>query len=131
MYQSIGDEVLDSLELAARIEEKTNFRLKNDLTPAIGREDAIGLRFCCKITDIPGFSKCEEPDEEQINKAMEVLDDFSHIELKKVLFNCYAYMTFAYGYDEVENALLFVLAVMDRDGKKAKLKDVLNKLLKR
>lgn len=130
MYQSIGEEILDSLEVAKKIEESTPFVLKNDLSHSIGREDAIGLRFFCRRMDIPGFEMCASPDEEQINKAMDALDNFSYIELKKVLYNRYAYMSFAYGYDEVEDAVLFVLAIMEREVKEAKLKDVVNRLLR-
>lgn len=130
MYQKIGDEILDSVEIAKKIEEITPFRLMNDLTQATGREDAIGLRLACRIKDIPGFESKSQPDEETINAAMEELDEFSHMELKKVLYNRYAYMSFAYGYNEVEEEILFVLVIMLREIKDAKLKDVVNRLLR-
>lgn len=130
MYQKIGDEVLDSVEVAKKIEENTPFRLINDLTGATGREDAIGLRLACKIREIPGFESKAQPDEETVNAAMEALDEFSYMELKKVLYNRYAYMSFAYGYNEVEEDILFVLVLMLREIKEAKLKDVVNRLLK-
>jgi hypothetical protein len=130
MYQTIGEEIISSEEVAQKIVGNTPFHLKTDLTKATGREDAIGLRLSCKVTDIPTFEQQSAPDEEQINLAMEELDEFSHSEMKKIFFNCYAFMTFAYGYDEVNNEILFTFVLMDREKEKHKIKDVTNRLLR-
>lgn len=130
MYQTIGDEILDSKEIADKITNTTPFHLITDLTKATGREDAIGLRLSCKVTDIPDCKHLSAPNEEQLNVAMEALDEFSHSEMKKIFFNCYAFMTFAYGYDEVKNEILFTFVLMDREKEKHKIKDVTNRLLR-
>ena len=57
MYQTIGEEIMNSEEIAKKITDNTPFHLKTDLTKATGREDAIGLRLSCKVTDIPS---CEQ-----------------------------------------------------------------------
>lgn len=130
MYQTIGEEIMNSEEVAKKITDHTPFRLKTDLTKATGREDAIGLRLSCKVTDIPSFEQLSSLNEEQLNLAMERLDEFSHSEMKKIFFNCYAFMTFAYGYDEVDNEILFTFVMMDREKEKHKIKDVTNRLLR-
>lgn len=130
MYQTIGEEIMNSEEVTQKITGNTPFHLKTDLTKATGREDAIGLRLSCKVTDIPGCEQLSAPGEEQLNLAMEQLDEFSHSEMKKIFFNCYSFMTFAYGYDEVDNEILFTFVLMDREKEKHKIKDVTKRLLR-
>ena len=130
MYQTIGEEIMNSEEIAKKITDNTPFHLKTDLTKATGREDAIGLRLSCKVTDIPSCEQLSVPNEEQLNLAMEQLDEFSHSEMKKIFFNRYDFMTFAYGYDEVKNEILFTFVLMNREKEKHKIKDVTNRLLR-
>ncbi len=130
MFQRIGEEIISSEELIKKIESSTVFHIKNDLTASIGREDAIALRIACPVSSIPGLANTTNLSEEDINYAMNELDEYSHAQMKTIFFNCYSFMTFTYAYEETINELLFVFALMDRERGERKIKDVINRLLK-
>ena len=129
MYFVFGNEVLDSVELAKKIEESTKLRLVSDLTKSTKREDVGALLFRLSESEIEPEHIKEMEHEDRVDALMKKADEYSN-EAMKMLPDEARYKVFSFRYDEVENDIEIILVIAHIELRERKLDDILNRMLK-
>lgn len=125
MYRLLGDIVIDTDELI-EILEKNQIRVAENITNATKRDDAVALRILVPLSEL-GESG-EISDEEQMDRLMQQAEEVYDKKLRQYINESLSYRLYAYHYNEVENAIVLNLAIMDREIGRRKLEDVLKRL---
>lgn len=132
MYRLLGNEVLDTEELAVQVESGTGLRVREDISNATKRDDAAALRLELDISLLGYDDTLKYEDEQVMNELMAKSDEYARRELKAVIshFGEYlAYDVYSYSFDEVSNCTLLVMAVMSTENSHRKMRDVIKRLL--
>ena len=132
MYRLLGNEVLDTEELAKYVESETGLRVREDISNATKRDDAAALRLELDISILGYDDTLKYEDEQIMNELMAKSDEYANAELKAVIshFGEYlAYDVYSYSFDEVSNCTLLVMAVMSTENSHRKMRDVIKRLL--
>ena len=132
MYRLLGNEVLDTEELAKHVESETGLRVREDISNATKRDDAAALRLELDIRLLGYDDTLTYEDEQIMNELMAKSDEYANAELKAVIshFGEYlAYDVYSYSFDEVSNCTLLVMAVMSTENSHRKMRDVIKRLL--
>jgi len=132
MYRLLGNDVLDTEELARSIESVTLLRVREDISNATKRDDAAALRLELGIGILGYDDSLEYEDEEVMNELMTKSDEYAKAQLKDVIsgFGQYlAYDVYSYTFDEVSKCTLIVMAVMSTQNSYRKMRDVIKRLL--
>ena len=132
MYRLLGNEVLDTEELAVQVESGTGLRVREDISNATKRDDAAALRLELDISILGYDDTLKYEDEQIMNELMAKSDEYARAELKAVIshFGEYlAYDVYSYSFDEVSNCALLVMAVMSTENSHRKMRDVIRRLL--
>lgn len=125
MYQLLGDQVVDVEDLIALFTEK-GIEVTDNLTKATKREDAVGLRIRAGLSQL-GIT--DQPrDEEEMDHAMKAIEDRYKEKIGAFLDKNFAFVLYAYGYDEVTNSILLNFTMMDQGIGRRKLPDVAKRL---
>ncbi|MDO5062861.1 MAG: hypothetical protein Q4D77_06750 [Peptostreptococcaceae bacterium] len=125
MYRLLGDIVIDTDELIEML-EKNQIRVAENITNATKRDDAVALRILVPLSEL-GESG-EISDEEQMDRLMQQAEEVYDKKLRQYINESLSYRLYAYHYNEVENAIVLNLAIMDREIGRRKLEDVLKRL---
>lgn len=132
MYRLLGNDVIDTEELINLIEKETNVKVREDISNATKREDAVGLRLSISISELGYDSSLKYEDEELMDSLLTKSDEFVDKKLqdtmKKFAENT-EYALYAYSFDEVRNEVLLVFAMMSIYNAQRKLRDVIKRLL--
>lgn len=125
MYRLLGDIVIDTEELIETL-EKNQIRVAENITNATKRDDAVALRIFAPLTELGEDG--EVSDEEQMDRLMQQAEELYDKKLRQYIEENLSYRLYAYHYNEVENAIVLNLAIMDREIGRRKLDDVLKRL---
>ena len=132
MYRLLGNEVLDTEELAKHVESETGLRVREDISNATKRDDTAALRLELDISILGYDDTLKYEDEQIMNELMAKSDEYARAELKTVIshFGEYlAYDVYSYSFDEVSSCTLLVMAVMSTENSHRKMRDVIKRLL--
>jgi len=132
MYKLLGNSVIDTDELKDSIEKNTKLKVREDLSSATKREDAVGFRLEIDIRDLGYDKDLKYEDEAVMDELMTKSDEYARKQLKGIIAEVADYLDFdvyAYSFDEVSSSSILVLAVMNRDNAYRKLRDVIKRLL--
>lgn len=132
MYKLLGNDVIDTDELINVIEEKTSVQVREDISNATKRDDAVGLRLSISIAKLGYDLSLKYEDEELMDSLLTKCDEFVDKELQDVMKEFAEnteYALYAYSFDEVRNEVLLVFAMMSRYNSQRKLRDVIKRLL--
>lgn len=132
MYKLLGNTVIDTEELKANIENNTKLIVREDLSNATKREDAVGFRLELDIRNLGYDENLKYEDADVMDQLMTKSDEYAKTQLKGVIETFEQYLDFevySYSFDEVSCSSLLVLAVMNRDNSYRKLRDVIKRLL--
>ncbi|MGB5823352.1 MAG: hypothetical protein WBH44_04725 [Proteocatella sp.] len=132
MYKLLGNSVIDTDELKDSIEKNTKLTVREDLSSATKREDAVGFRLEIDIRNLGYDKNMKFEDEIIIDELMKKSDEYAKSQLKSVIDGFADYLDFevySYSFDEVSSSSIVVLAIMNRDNAYRKLRDVIKRLL--
>lgn len=132
MYRLLGNEVLDTEELAVQVESGTGLRVREDISNATKRDDAAALRLELDISLLGYDDTLKYEDEQVMNELMAKSDEYARRELKAVISHFGEYLAcdvYSYSFDEVSNCALLVMAVMSTENSHRKMRDVIRRLL--
>lgn len=132
MYKLLGNSVIDTDELKDSIEKHTKLKVREDLSSATKREDAVGLRLEIDIRELGYDKDLKYEDENVMDGLMTKSDEYARAELKSVIDAFEDYLDFevySYSFDEVNSTAILVLAIMNRNNAYRKLRDVIKRLL--
>lgn len=132
MYRLLGNDVIDTEELIKVIEQKTSIRVREDISNATKRDDAVGLRLAISISELGYDSSLKYEDEAIMDSLLTNGDEFVNKELQEVIKKFAEnteYSIYAYSFDEVSNEVLLVFAMMSIYNSQRKLRDVIKRLL--
>lgn len=129
MYQMLGDEVYDSQEVSRQIQEGTIFRVREDMSRRTKRDDAIAFKLSIAVKELDQNSTRYIEEEETIDELMRLADQRCRMQVEKLSLKEICWEVYAYRYDEVENEILLVAAMMSRLNARRKLPDVMRRLL--
>ncbi len=129
MYQILGDEVYDSVEIAKKIEAYTSFKVREDMSKRTKRDDALAFKLSIPVSKLKPGAKEYLDDENEINNLMKLADEISHAQMENLELKYVIQKTYAYTYDEVENQILLVTGIMHLSNGRRKLPDVIKRLL--
>lgn len=125
MYQLLGDNMVDVEEFIEKL-NGNGIHVSENLTKATKRDDAVALRIKAPLSEIGFQSRIE--DEEQMNDCMEKIQAHYQEKIQNILAENFAFVLYAYTYDEVDNAVLLNFTMMDRFTARRKLPDVAKRL---
>lgn len=130
MYILLRSEVLDSLEKAREIEEKSDFKLETDLSKATKRDDVIAYEMSVGVENVNCKEAFDVEDENIYTTYMENVEQMTKSFLEVFPKYTISYAG-AYKWDEVENRIHVVVVFSNIDLTKRKLElDILKRLLK-
>lgn len=129
MYQLLGDQVFDSEEIGKLIADSTVFKLREDMSKRTKREDALAYKLSIGVKELNPDSKDFYNDENEIDEFMTLADELAKAELEKVNLEFTIKSHYAYSYDEVENEVLIIVAIMHVQNGRRKIQDVLKRLM--
>lgn len=132
MYKLLGNSVIDTDELKDSIEKNTKLIVREDLSSATKREDAVGFRLEIDIRDLGYDKDLKYEDEAVMDELMTKSDEYARKQLKGIIAEAADYLDFdvySYSFNEVSSSSILVLAVMNRDNAYRKLRDVIKRLL--
>ncbi len=132
MYRLLGNDVIDTEELVNVIEQKTNIKVREDISNATKRDDAVGLRLSISISELGYDSTLKYEDESIMDSLLTKSDEYVKKELQepmKEFAENTEYNIYSYSFDEVRNEVLIVFAMMSIYNSQRKLRDVIKRLL--
>ncbi len=129
MYQILGNEVYDSKDIAKKIEETTDFTVREDMSKRTKRDDAIAFKLSIPVKILNSTAKDYIEDDEEINKFMILADELSGVQMGKLGLDFVTQQSYAYAYDEVKNEILLVMGIMHISNGRRKLPDIIKRLL--
>lgn len=132
MYRLLGNDVIDTEELVNAIEQKTSIKVREDISNATKRDDAVGLRLAISISDLGYDSSLKYEDEAVMDTLLTKSDEYVNEELQEMMREFAEnteYSVYAYSFDEVSNEVLLVFAMMSIYNSQRKLRDVIKRLL--
>ncbi len=126
MYRLLGDEVIDTDELIEKLEQNQIIVAEN-VTNATKRDDAIGLRILVPIKEL-GEQEIDYS-EEQMERLMQKSQLLLAKKVGENLEPWMVYRVYAYRYDEVKQAIVLNVVIMDQIVGHRKIDDVIKRLL--
>lgn len=132
MYRVLGNEVVDTDELISTIDSNTTINVREDISNATKRDDAVGLRLAVSVSELGYDSEVKYEDEEEMNSLLTKADGYVEKELQEIISKFAEnteYKVYAYSFDEVKNEILLVFAMMSEYNAHRKLRDVIKRLL--
>lgn len=126
MYQLLGDIIVDTDELIADLKSK-GIIVAEDITAATKRDDAIGFRVLAPISEL-GIKKNKGFTENEMEVIMQKAESLYESKFENALADSLRFRIYAYRYDEVNNAILLNVAIMDWEIGRRKLDDVIKRL---
>ncbi|TQQ82533.1 hypothetical protein EXD82_10170 [Peptacetobacter hominis] len=130
MYTVLGEEVVESLEMAEKIALETDFNIDADITKSTKREDVIAIRFSISINDVPCDLKFSQDDDVIFNMYMDAAEEMMSEYLEGIFDMNRRFISGAYKWDEVTNSIYLIVVISDISLSYLKLKDVFNRLLR-
>lgn len=132
MYRVLGNEVVDTEELISIINKNKTIKVREDISNATKRDDAVGLRLSVSVSSLGYDSKVKYEDEEEMNFLLTKADEYVEKELQEIISKFAEnteYKVYAYSFDEVKNEILLVFAMMSEYNAHRKLRDIIKRLL--
>lgn len=132
MYRVLGNDVVDTDELISTINSSTTINVREDISNATKRDDAVGLRLAVSVSELGYDSEVKYEDEEEMNSLLTKADEYVEEELQEIISKFAEnteYKVYAYSFDEVKNEILLVFAMMSEYNAHRKLRDVIKRLL--
>lgn len=132
MYRVLGNEVVDTEELISIINGNTTIKVREDISNATKRDDAVGLRLSVSVSSLGYDSEVKYEDEDEMNSLLTKADEYVGKELQEIISKFAEnteYKVYAYSFDEVKNEILLVFAMMSEYNAHRKLRDIIKRLL--
>lgn len=133
MYIAFGRKVVDTEEVRNEIENNTEFKIVKDMSKGTKREDTIAFNLSIDIDilneiieddySIEGLND-DELFEEYISLSEELATDMEDILPDEAIIDLKAYK-----WDQSDNDIKLVIAIIHEDTGEGKLKDVMRRLL--
>ncbi|KXZ38935.1 hypothetical protein SAMN05661008_01940 [Alkalithermobacter thermoalcaliphilus JW-YL-7 = DSM 7308] len=135
MYVIFDDKIIDSKDIMNIIKENSCFDDVKDISTRSKRDDIVAADLSIKVDTLNEILKEEGYDIENediddiITEYMDLADGFA-IDLEEFMPKDSISTAYSYRYDEVENSIKTVFVMSHKSLGHAKLRDVLNRLLK-
>lgn len=126
MYRLLGDIVIDTDELIEKFAEH-QIKVIENVTNAAKRDDAVAFRIAAPLEELGGSGTVL--DEERMDQLMQKAEMLYAEKIRPHLEESLSYRLYAYHYNEVEDAVILNLVIMDREIGRRKLDDVIKRLL--
>jgi len=135
MYIAFGRTVVDTEEVISKIEEETPFKVLKDMSKGTKREDTAAYNLSVSVdilNEILGenFDNISDLSEDELfNEYMDLAEELgsylSELFDDEGIFDCKAYK-----WDQSDNDVRVVIAVVHEDLGEGKLMDIMKRLLK-
>ncbi|CEK39911.1 hypothetical protein [Paraclostridium sordellii] len=133
MYILFGNEIVDSEEIRDIIEGQTPFRVDKDLSKGSKREDTIGFQISIDIEELNNRIKEEyelnDMENEELFDEYMVLTDEIGVDLEELMPEGAILNVRSYKWDNSEDRIKAVVAVVPEELGEMKLMDITKRLL--
>ncbi|MGL5754380.1 MAG: hypothetical protein ACRCYC_03550 [Paraclostridium sp.] len=133
MYILFGNEIVDSEEIKAIIEEETPFRVDKDLSKGSKREDILAFQVSIDVEELNNIIKEEyelnEMESDDLFDEYMTLTDEIGVDLEELVPEGAILNTRSYKWDNSENRIKAVVAIAHEELGEIKLMDITKRLL--
>ncbi|MEG1411867.1 MAG: hypothetical protein RSD36_18710 [Terrisporobacter sp.] len=133
MYILFGNEIVDSEEIKAMIEEETPFRVDKDLSKGSKREDILAFQVSIDVEELNNIIKEEyelnEMESDDLFDEYMTLTDEIGVDLEELVPEGAILNARSYKWDNSENRIKAVVAIAHEELGEIKLMDITKRLL--
>ena len=133
MYIVFGNEIIDSEEIKAIIEDESPFRVDKDMSKGSKREDTLAYQVSISIEELNNILKEEyeidEMDSEELFDEYMILTDEIGVELEELMPEGAILNARSYKLDNSEDVIRAVIVVAHEELGEMKLMDITKRLL--
>lgn len=133
MYIVFGNEIVDSSEIGAMIEENSDFVVEKDLSKGTKREDIVAFQLSIEIETLNEYLKehyeLDTMDDEELFDEYMTIADEAAMELEEYMPEETIANARSYKWDNSDNAIKVIIAIAHEELGELKLSDITKRLL--
>lgn len=133
MYIVFGNEIIDSAEIGATIEDNSDFIVEKDLTKGTKREDIVAFQLSIPVETLNEYLKehydIDAMDDEELFDEYMTIADEAAMELEEYMPEETIANARSYKWDNSDNAIKVIISIAHEDLGELKISDITKRLL--